>query len=51
MKKILLLLAALFSGVFAGVIAGLLIPAEQREKLSRLLAAPIGHCLARMPDG
>jgi hypothetical protein len=51
MKKVLLLMVTLFGGVITGVIAGLLIPAEQREKLSRLLAAPLGHCLARMPDG
>ena len=55
MKKVLLLMAGLlggvFAGVLAGVIAGLLIPAEQRKKLSQSLAAPIGHCLAHMPDG
>ena len=51
MKIILLLIAALFGGVIAGVIAGLLIPVEQREKLSRSLAAPIGRCLEHMPDG
>ena len=45
MKKILLLIAVLFGGVIAGVIAGLLMPAEQREKLSRSLAAPIGRGL------
>jgi len=59
MKKVLLLMAGLLggmfagvlAGVFAGVIAGLLIPAEQRKKLSQSLAAPIGRCLAHMPDG
>ncbi len=47
MKKVLLLIAALFGGV----IAGLLMSAEQREKLSRSLAAPIGSCLEHAPDG
>ena len=51
MKKLLLLMVILPGGVIAGVIAGLLMSAEQREKLSRLLAAPIGHCLEHMPDG
>ncbi len=51
MKKVLLLMVILLGGVIAGVIAGLVLPAEQREKLSRSLAAPIGHCLECMPDG
>lgn len=51
MKRVLLLMAGLLGGVFAGVIAGLLMPAEKREKLSQSLAAPIGRCLAHMPDG
>lgn len=51
MKRVLLLMAILLGGVIAGGIAGLLMPAEQRAKLSRSLAAPIGHCLAHMPDG
>ena len=51
MKKVLLLMAILLGGVIAGVIAGLLMPAKQREKLSRSLAAPIGRCLEHMPDG
>jgi len=51
MKKVLLLMAGLLGGVFAGVIAGLLIPGEQRKELSQSLAAPIGRCLAHMPDG
>ena len=50
MKKALLM-AILLGGVIAGVIAGLLMPAKQREKLSRSLATPIGHCLGNMPDG
>ena len=44
-------MAILLGGMIAGVIAGLLMPAEQRKKLSRLLAVPIGHCLEQMPDG
>lgn len=46
MKKVLLLMAILLGGV----IAGLLMPVDQREKLSRLLAAPIGWCLGHVPD-
>ncbi len=51
MKKVLLLMAILLGGVITGVVAGLLMPAKQREKLSRSLATPIEHCLGRMPDG
>jgi hypothetical protein len=51
MKRVLLLMAILLGGVFAGLIAGLLLPAEQREKLSQALAARIRHCLERIPDG
>ncbi len=47
MKKVLLLAVTLL----AGVIAGLVLPAEWRAKLSRSLAAPIGHCLEHMSDG
>ncbi len=50
MKKVLLLMVTLLTGVIAGVIAGLVLPAEWRTKLSRSLAAPIGHCLEQMPD-
>ena len=51
MKKVLLLMVILLGGVIASVIAGLLMPARQREKLSRSLATPIGHCLEHIPDG
>jgi len=54
MKKVLVLIAMLLGGVMAGVIAGiagLLMPAGQRAKLSRSLAAPIGRCLGHVPDG
>jgi hypothetical protein len=51
MKKVLSLMAILLGSVIVGVITGLLMPAGQREKLSRSLAAPIGSCLARIPDG
>ena len=44
-------MAMLLGGVITGVIAGLLMPAEQRKKLSRSLAIPIGRCLEHMPDG
>jgi hypothetical protein len=50
MKKVLLL-AILLGGLIAGVMAGLLMPAELRQKISRLLAAPIRRCLGHMPDG
>ena len=54
MKRVFLLMVILIggvlAGVLAGVIAGLALPAEWRAKLSRSLAAPIGHCLERMPD-
>ena len=50
MKKVWLLIA-IFGGLIAGLFAGLVLPAEWREKLSRPLAAPIGHCLEQMPDG
>ena len=46
-KKVLLLIVILL----AGLMAGLLLPAEWRGKLSRPLAARIGQCLERMPDG
>jgi hypothetical protein len=49
MKKVWLLIAIL-GGVIVGVIAGLALPAEWRGKLSRPLAACIGHCLEHMPD-
>ena len=51
MKKVFLLMVILMVGVLAGVIAGLALTAEWRAKLSQSLAAPIGHCLERMPDG
>jgi uncharacterized protein HemY len=47
MKKVLLLMIVLL----AGMLVGLLLPAEWRGKLSRRLAARIGRCLERMPDG
>jgi hypothetical protein len=50
MKKVLLLMAILL-GVSVGVYAGLLMSAEQRERLSRPLAAAIGGCLEHAPDG
>lgn len=50
MKRVFLLMVILIGGVLAGVIAGLALPAEWRAKLSRSLAAPMGHCLERMPD-
>jgi hypothetical protein len=47
MKRVLLLMAMLLGGL----IAGLVLPAAWRAKLSRSLAAPIGHCLEHVPDG
>jgi hypothetical protein len=46
-KKLLLLIVIFL----AGLLIGLLLPAEWRGKLSRPLAARIGHCLECMPDG
>ena len=50
MKKLLLLIA-LLGGVIAGLMAGLLLPTEQREKLSRQLATSIGGMVEHLPDG
>jgi gas vesicle protein len=54
MKKVLLLIAALFGGAIigavAGVLAGLLMPAEKRAQLSQPFAAKIGQVLEQIPD-
>ncbi len=50
MKKILLPMAMVLGGGIAGLIAGLLLPTEQRAKLSRQLAASIGRMIEHMPD-
>lgn len=49
MKKMWLLIP-IFAGVMIGLMGGLILPVEQREKLSRPLAACIAQQLERMPD-
>jgi uncharacterized membrane protein YeaQ/YmgE (transglycosylase-associated protein family) len=44
-------LAFLLVGGFAGMFAGLLLPTEQREKVSRQLAGVIRGMVEHMPDG
>jgi hypothetical protein len=51
MKRVLLPMALLLGGGIAGLLAGLLLPAEQREQLSRQLAALIGGMAEHCPDG
>jgi hypothetical protein len=51
MNKLLSRLVILLVGVAAGVLAGLLLPTEQREQLSRQLAASIGGMVEHCPDG
>ena len=51
MKKVLLLLAFLIDGVIVGLVVGLLLPTEQRLKLSRQLATLIGGMAEQMPEG
>jgi hypothetical protein len=51
MKKRLLRILFLLGGLVAGLVAGLLLPAAQRLRLSRQLAAEIGRVAERMPDG
>ena len=47
MKRVLFLSVGLLGGLFVG----LLLPTEQREKLSRQLAGTMGGMVERMPDG
>ncbi len=47
MKRVLLLIAGLLGGLFVG----LLLPTEQREKISRQLAGTMGGMVEHMPDG
>ena len=51
MRKLLLRILFLLGGLVAGLIAGLLLPTEQRLRLSRRLAAGIGSAAEQMPDG
>jgi hypothetical protein len=51
MKKVLMPMAILLGGGIAGLMAGLLLPTEQREQLSRQLAASIGGMVEHCPDG
>ncbi len=47
MKRVLLLIAGLLGGLFVG----LLLPTEQREKLSRQIAGTMAGMVEHMPDG
>ena len=51
MKKKLIRLAILLDGIIIGLVIGLLLPTEQREKLSRQVAAVMTGILEYMPDG
>jgi hypothetical protein len=51
MKKLLQGLLFLLGGLIVGLIAGLLVPTEQRLKLSRYLADGIERVAEQMPDG
>ena len=44
-------MAILLGGGIAGLMVGLLLPTEQREQLSRQLAASIGEMVEDCPDG
>jgi uncharacterized integral membrane protein len=51
MKKLLPRILFLLGSFVAGLVAGLLLPAAQRLRLSRRLAAGIGKVAEQMPDG
>ena len=51
MKKLLLLMALLLEGVVVGLMIGLLLPTEQRLRLSQQLAGVIGGMEEHMPEG
>ncbi len=51
MKGMLLRILFLAGGLLAGLIAGLLLPTEQRLKLSQQLAGMIGRMVEQMPEG
>jgi hypothetical protein len=51
MRRLLARILCLAGGLAAGLVAGLLLPAEQRLKLSRQLATGIGNVAEQMPDG
>jgi len=51
MRKLLPRILFLLGGLVAGLVAGLLLPAAQRLRLSRQLAAGIGNVAEQMPDG
>ena len=50
-KNKLIRLAILLDGIIIGLVIGLLLPTEQREKLSRQVAAVMTGILEYMPDG
>ena len=49
--RVLLRILFLLGGLIAGLFAGLLLPTEQRLRLSRQLASLIGGVVEQMPDG
>ena len=51
LRKLLPRILFLLGGLVAGLVAGLLLPAAQRLRLSRQLAAGIGRVAEQMPDG
>jgi hypothetical protein len=51
MKKLLVFLAILLDGVVVGLIVGLLLPTEQRLKLSQQLAGAMTAMEERVPEG
>jgi hypothetical protein len=51
MKKVLVLLAVFLDGLAVGLVVGLLLPAEQRDRLSRQLMDFVGEVREYLPDG
>jgi hypothetical protein len=51
MKRVLLAILILFAGLIAGLAAGLLLPPDQRLRLSRQLQDTIGGLVEQVPDG
>jgi hypothetical protein len=51
MRRLLARILCLLAGLAGGLVAGLLLPAEQRLKLLRQLAAGIGSVAEQMPGG
>lgn len=51
MKRMLLRMLFLLGGLIVGLFAGLLLPTEQRLKLSQPLPGMIGRMVEQMPEG